>query len=131
MNVGNLGRRCGAKGVVAGPCHSDAPVFANRILLPATLPGSLVYGDKAYTDYTTEDVLAEAGEVQLVADRKSNSKRPRPAWESYVLQHYRKVVETTFSEIEKLLPKSIHAVTGQGFALKAYLFVLAHSFSGI
>lgn len=93
--------------------------------------GSVVCGDKAYTDYTTEDVLDEAGEVRLLADRKANSKRPRPAWETYILQHYRKAVETAFGELEKLLPKSIHAVTGRGFELKVYLFVLAYSLSGL
>lgn len=93
--------------------------------------GSVVCGDKAYTDYTTEDVLAAAGEVRLLADRKKNSTRPRPAWETYVLQVYRKAVETAFSGIEKLLPKSIHAVTGRGFELKVYLFVLAYSLSGL
>jgi len=93
--------------------------------------GSVVYGDKAYTDYVTEDVLAEAGEVTLVADRKKDSTRPRPAWQTYVLQHYRKAVETAFGEIEKLLPKSIHAVTGPGFELKVFLFVLAYSLSGL
>ena len=96
--------------------------------LPA---GAVVSGDKAYTDYTTEDLLAEAGAVTLAADRKKDSTRPRPAWQTYILQVYRKAVETAFGEIEKLLPKSIHAVTGSGFELKVYLFVLAYSFSGV
>lgn len=109
--------------------HSDTGELKNFALdLPA---GSVVYGDKAYTDYTTEDVLAEAGEVTLVADRKANSSRPRPAWQRYLLEHYRKAVETAFGEIEKLLPKSIHAVTAPGFELKVYLFVLAYSLAGL
>jgi len=41
----------------------------------------------------------------------------------------RKIVETTGSLIERLLPKSIHAVTAQGFELKVMLFVLAVSAS--
>jgi transposase len=109
--------------------HSDTGELKNFDLdLPA---GSVVCGDKAYTDYTTEDVLEDAAEVRLLADRKANSTRPRPAWETYVLQVYRKAVETAFGEIEKLLPKSIHAVTGRGFVLKVYLFVLAYSLSGL
>ena len=44
---------------------------------------------------------------------------------------FRKAVETAFGEIAKLMPRSIHAVTGPGFELKVYLFVLAYSFSGI
>lgn len=38
-----------------------------------------------------------------------------------------KDVETTGSLIERLLPKSIHAVTARGFELKVALFVLACS----
>ena len=109
--------------------HSDTAELKHSDLdLPA---GSVVCGDEAYTGYTTEDVLAEAGEVRLVADRRGNSTRPRPAWEAYVLQVYRKAVETAFGEIEKLLPRSIHAVTGRGFELKVYLFVLAYSLGGL
>jgi hypothetical protein len=44
------------------------------------------------------------------------------------MQHYyRKMVETAGSLIERLLPKSIHAVTSQGFELKVALFVMAYS----
>ena len=37
------------------------------------------------------------------------------------------MVETAGSRIEKLLPKSIHAVTSQGVELKVALFVIAYS----
>lgn len=40
--------------------------------------------------------------------------------------HYYKRVETVGSLIEQLLPKSIHAVTSEGFELKAALFVIAY-----
>lgn len=63
---------------------------------------AVVYGDKAYgNDYLTEDLLAEAGGVHLVGQRRRNSKRPLPAWVSYVLEHFRKRVETAFSGIER------------------------------
>jgi hypothetical protein len=39
------------------------------------------------------------------------------------------MVETTSSLTARLLPKSIHAVTSQGFELKVMLFVLAYSIS--
>ncbi len=44
--------------------------------------------------------------------------------------YYRKMVETAGSLIEQLLPKSIHAVTSQGFELKVALFVIASSLNG-
>jgi hypothetical protein len=42
-------------------------------------------------------------------------------------RYHRKMVETAGSLIEQLLPKSIHAVTAQGFELKVALFVIASS----
>jgi len=88
--------------------------------------GSQVFGDKAYTDYLVEDLLDEVG-IQLVTDRKKNSKRPMPPWLHFFLRQYRNQVETAGSMIERLLPKSIHAVTAKGFELKVILFVLASS----
>jgi hypothetical protein len=87
---------------------------------------SWVVGDKAYNDYEAEDALQGAG-VVLSPLRKRNSKRALPAWTRYLQSCYRKVVETTASLIERLLPKSIHAVTPKGLELKVGLFVLASS----
>lgn len=90
--------------------------------------GAWVTGDKAYTDYTLEEVFQEAQRC-LSPLRKSNSKRPVKPWVHYLQSSYRKVIETTGSMIERLLPKSIHAVTARGFELKVALFVLACSIS--
>jgi hypothetical protein len=59
--------------------------------------------------------------------RKKNSKRVLPPSVTFVQAYYRKRVETAGSLIEQLIPKSIHAVTSQGFELKVALFVLAYS----
>jgi len=88
--------------------------------------GSQIFADKAYTHYLVEDILDEA-DIQLAPDRKKNSKRPMPPWLQFFLRHYRNQVETAGSLIERLLPKSIHAVTAKGFELKVILFVLASS----
>lgn len=90
--------------------------------------GAVVTGDKAYTDYAFEDLLEDAG-IDLEPLRKKNSLRPVPPWTHYLMSSYRKMVETTGSMIERLLPKHIHAVTPQGFELKVALFVLASSFN--
>jgi hypothetical protein len=87
---------------------------------------SFITGDKAYNDYTIEDVMREAG-VELLPLRKKNSLRPVPAFMTYFQASIRKIVETTGSLIERLLPKSIHAVTAKGFEIKVALFVLACS----
>ena len=82
--------------------------------------------DKAYTGYTVEDVLHEAG-AALLPIRKTNSHRPLPLFFTYLQASVRKMVETTGSLLERLLPKSIHAVTARGFELKVALFVLVAS----
>ena len=89
--------------------------------------GSIIYADKAYNDYEIEDLLKEVDHIQLLPMRKKNSKRALPPYISFVQSYHRKRVETAGSLIEQLLPKSIHAVTPQGFELKVALFVIASS----
>lgn len=94
--------------------------------------GSTVYGDKAYTDYDFEDLLADAPqEVNLSPIRKKNLKRQDTAPVRYLQASFRKQIETAFSQITRLLPRAIHAVTARGFELKVFLFVLAFSFDGL
>jgi len=92
--------------------------------------GSIIYADKAYNDYEIEDLLNEIDHIQLIPMRKKNSKRALPPSISFVQSYHRKRVETAGSLIEQLLPKSIHAVTSQGFELKVALFVIASSLNG-
>lgn len=82
--------------------------------LPA---GAWVTSDKAYTDYGIEDVLNTCS-LRMRTMRRANSKWPWPAWNVYLHVKLRKMVETTGSLIENLLPKSIHSVKPQGFELK-------------
>jgi Transposase DDE domain len=89
--------------------------------------GSIIYADKAYNDYEIEDLLKAVDHIQLIPMRKKNSKRVLPPYISFVQSYHRKRVETAGSLIEQLLPKSIHAVTPQGFELKVALFVIASS----
>ena len=92
--------------------------------------GSIIYADKAYNDYEIEDLLQEVDHIQLLPMRKKNSKRTLPPYISFVQSYHRKRVETAGSLIAQLLPKSIHAVTSQGFELKVALFVIASSLNG-
>jgi hypothetical protein len=89
--------------------------------------GSIIYADKAYNDYEIEDLLKEVDHIQLLPIRKKNSKRPVSPSLAFVQSYHRKRVETAGSLIAQLLPKSIHAVTSQGFELKVALFVIASS----
>ena len=89
--------------------------------------GSHVYADKAYNDDAMEDVLREASHMQLYPIRKKHSKRPLPPSIAYGQHDYRKRIATVGSLIERRLPKTIHAVTAEGFELKVFLCVLAYS----
>jgi len=89
--------------------------------------GAIIYADKAYNDYDIEDLLNEVEHIHLLPIRKKNSKRALSPSVAFVQSYHRKRVETAGSLIEQLLPKSIHAVTSQGFELKVALFVIASS----
>ena len=88
-----------------GSCSDTKALLGFSFDLP---DGAWVSGDKAYNDYEVEDTLQGAG-IELSPMRKSNSKRQAPPWLRYLQSHYRKMVDTTGSLIERLLPKSIHA----------------------
>jgi len=91
-------------------------------------PGATVYADKAYNYYLVEDCLQEDGQITFSPFRKRNSKRQVPPWVRFLQSYYRKMVETSASLVERLLPKSIHATNASGFELKVILFILALSF---
>jgi Transposase DDE domain len=92
--------------------------------------GSIIYADKASNDYEIEDLLKDVDHSQLLPMRKKNSKRAVAPSISLVQSYYRKRVDTAGSLIAQLLPKSMHAVTSQGFELKVVLFVIASSLNG-
>ena len=87
-----------------------------------------IIADKAYNIYWFEDMLQEAG-LSLLPIRKKDSKRPHEPWERGLQWLCRQQVETSGSLIDRQLPKSIHAVTAEGFELKIVLFVLSFSIS--
>jgi hypothetical protein len=89
--------------------------------------GSWIDADRAYHDDAMEDVLLEAAHVQLCPLRKQLSTRTLPPSIAYVQHDYRNMIETVGSLLERMLPKTIHAVTAAGFELKVFLFILAYS----
>lgn len=98
--------------------------------LALALPqGSTLYGDSAFTFYEIEEWLWETARLTLLPMRKVNSTRPVPPWTAYLQGRRRKIVETAGSQVDRLMPRNIHAVTAQGFELKVMLFVLAYSVS--
>ena len=83
-----------------------------------------MYGDKAFNDYEAEDNLAAEG-IALKVISKKNSHRQDAPWVDYIKQSTRHFIETVFSQITNRFPKSIHAVTFEGFMLKVSSFIFA------
>lgn len=86
-------------------------------------PEASVYGDSAYLDYGLEDSAFERRAVLLKIQRKSNSKRIDTPEQKNEKLKMRKRAETTISDIKKIFPRTIHAVTLDGFIIKLILFV--------
>jgi len=95
--------------------------------LPLNLPpNSEIYGDFAYTDYTAEDILYEENQIKLMVMQKKIIATRCPL-SQYIKQHIRHYIETVFSQITLRFPKSIYAVTFQGFLLKIQTFIWGYT----
>ena len=85
---------------------------------------SAIYCDAGYTDYDAEDDFQQCDRVSLKVMRKKNSRRADEPWVAYIKQHLRHPIETLFSQITQRFPKSIHAVTIDGFLMKVAAFII-------
>lgn len=88
-------------------------------------PESRVYCDAGYTDYSFETKLKRRKGIQLLSQRKKNSKRKRSHKQEGIIKRHRKRIETALSVIKAKLPKRIHAVTIETFMLKIKCLILA------
>lgn len=109
-------------GFLPGEANDSRGLSVLSLELPQ---GSEVFMDAGYTDYQGEDDALEAEGMRLSVGRKKNSKR-RDEWgEHWYKKMTRHRIETVFSEITSWFPKRIHAVTLEGFMLKALMFIFA------
>ena len=106
---------------------STADMVGLRMLSLDLPAGSVVTADAAYTNYGYENALLEQDQIRLVAARKKNSLRPHLPFVTYLAQHYRKRIETTFSTVTEWLGRRLHAVTPQGWERKIFVTVLAYA----
>jgi len=106
---------------------SESDVQALKKLPLAVAAESNIYGDAAFTDYQIEDDMKETDFIQLMIQRKSNSKRKDEPWIRFIKEYMRKGIETTFSEIKALFLRKIHAVTFKGFLIKLVMFILGYT----
>jgi len=98
--------------------------------MPLHVPlGSRIYADSVYTNYSIEQMLKDAENIDLLVQRKSNSKKKHEPYVDYLISSMRKRIESAFSEISNFLPKKIHAVTEFGFLLKVVIFIFGYTIS--
>lgn len=88
------------------------------------LPQSTVYADRGYMSAWFEQTCADY-EIDFIPMRRSTDAKQNKGWQNYLNGVTRKAVERTFGEIEKKLPRHIHAVTAAGFETKIALFAIA------
>lgn len=103
-----------------GSMHDSKAFRAMNLAIPNR---SVIYADSAYLNAKEASRLFREEKVLLIAQTKRNSKHPVPEATEKIRKKKRKMVETTFSILEKLLPRSIHAVSRRGFELKIVNFI--------
>lgn len=111
----------------AGSVH-DLTAFKSMNM--DAIDGGTLYGDAAYNDYGLEKQLQKAG-LNLMVDRRKNSKRPHSVEITKLISRKRKMVETCFSGLMRLFPRNIHAVRLSGILLKITLFFAAFTSNAI
>lgn len=90
---------------------------------------SILYADGAYNCFDFEDIL-ESESIYLLAKRGVKAKnRTRSAAEERAISSKRQIIETAFSVITSLFPRSLKCRTESGFLIKVFCFILAYSTS--
>lgn len=104
-----------------GSMHDSKAFKQMNINLPRA---SVIYADSAYINRKTEYKLLGEKKILLLAQKRSNAKHQMSKNVEIVRKRKRKKIETTFSLLQKLLPKSIHAISKKGFELKIINFII-------
>jgi hypothetical protein len=91
-------------------------------------PAATVYADKGYVSAAFADECAAYG-IDFAPLHRTTDAQQDPGWRRYLNLVRRKAIERTYSLIERILPRHIHAVTARGFETKVALFVIATAIS--
>ena len=84
--------------LLPGSIH-DMKAF-RQLTLRSMAQGSTIYADKAYNNYSYEDLLWEEQRIALLAQRKSCSQRKYSPKIAHYINRKRKRIETAFSEMK-------------------------------
>jgi hypothetical protein len=107
--------------------HDLTALHELAFCLPA---GAALFGDKGFIAAAdAKTLLAETG-VRLVTPKRKNM-APNTWADDYDLAHFRKRIESVYSQLEAMGVQRLHARTNLGFELKAFASILALAFSNI
>jgi hypothetical protein len=113
--------------MLPGAWHDLTPIYELTFGLPK---GACVYADKGYISALVKRTLRPTVQrdkrdgVHLVTWHKANMK-PNSFEERCGLKEYRPLIETAFSQLEKMGIQTLHARTNQGLAIKVLASLLA------
>jgi hypothetical protein len=107
--------------------HDLTAIHELAVLLP---PGAALFGDKGFISAADAQSLLEATGVRLITARRKNMS-PNSWADDYDLRHYRKRIETIYSQMEKMGIQQLYARTNPGFEMKVFASILALAFSNL
>jgi hypothetical protein len=107
--------------------HDLTAVHELAFALPA---GATLFGDKGFISASDAESLLKACGVRLVTPRRKNMS-PNTWADDFDLAHYRRRIETVYSQLESMGLQRLHARTNLGFDLKAWASLLALAFTNI
>ena len=87
---------------------------------------SSIFGDSGFQKYEVEDSAAETEQITWEVCRPKKSLRGDIYQIALWKKSMRRRIESVFAAIAVLFPKTIHAVTADGFLLKIFLFVFTY-----
>jgi hypothetical protein len=106
--------------LLPGALHDLTPIYELTYDFPA---GATFYGDKGYNSGPDETEL-QTYELRLIPIRKKNM-TPHTLWDEYLLDQYRKGIETVNSQLESMGLQRLRARTNEGFEIKVHSSLLA------
>lgn len=95
--------------------------------LPA---GASIFADKGYISADDAKSLLDETGVRLVTPKRKNM-APNDWADDFDIAHYRKRIESVYSQLESMGLQRLRARTNLGFELKAFASVLALAFTNI
>lgn len=113
--------------VLPASCHDLVPLHDLTAPLP---PGTTLLADKAYNSVQDEQLAYGWGGVRLVPRRRENMS-PNSADDMRLLKAFRSVVETVYSQLEKMGVQRLHARSNSGFFAKLNASLLALLFNSL